>query len=442
MTISGLFEIGKRSLLAYQSAINTTSQNIANVGNENYSRRRVEIAGLSNGMPIEDAIRLRQRFAEQQYWQESQQLGRYDTLGSMLGQIENVFAEDTEAGLSNVLNQFWNAWNDLANNPESESSRTIVKDKAIVLTDRMRNMYSDLNDLQQQVLPQIGTQISDINQKLTELGRINNQLRSGQTSDLMDQRDKLVGELSEYLSLKVKEKATGEVTLYSEGLALVSEGHVNQLETTVVQENGHNKVQIRVKDMEKALSVSSGSLSAYVDIHNEYIPEYLDRLDTMARQLVESVNEIHITGENLSGTTGIDFFTSGITSAADFTVNQSIIDDPNLIATRLPGEGDGSGSIAQSVSNLRFQSITSEGTIANYYQSMLSGLGNGIQANEFLSDSQSLIVQQLQNQRDAVAGVSLDEEMTRMMQYEQAFQAAARIVTTVDEMMQTVLDMR
>jgi len=442
MTISGLFEMGKRSLLAYQSAINTTSTNIANVGNENYSRRRAEFTGLSNGMPWEDSVRLRQQFAEQQLWQENQQLGRYGSLDTMLTQIEDIFAEDTDAGLSNVLNQFWNAWNDLANDPESQTARTIVRDKAVVLTDRMRNLYSDLSDLQQQTIPEVESQISQINQKLTELSRINDQLRSGQSGDLLDQRDKLIDELSEFLNIKVKEKSTHEVTIYAEGLVLVSEGHVNQLEYDMVEQNGRNLVQLRVKNIDKALSATSGSLSGYLEVHNKHIPEYLSKLDEMAQQLVSNVNNIHTTGENLTGVTGINFFTPGISSAADFTVNQAVIDDPSLIATRLAGEGDGSGSIAQSISNLRFKTITSEGTVANFYQSMLSGLGNNIQENEFLYQSQNLIVNQLQNQRDAVTGVSLDEELTRMMQYEQAFQAAARIVTTVDEMMQTVLDMR
>lgn len=442
MTISGLFEIGKRSLLAYQSAINTTAGNISNVNNENYSRRKAEFGNVTNGVSWDESIRLRQQFAEQQLWQENQHLGRYDSLETMFSQVENIFAEDTEAGFSSVLNQFWNSWNDLANDPESQYARTLVRDKALILSDRFQRMHSDLKDMQQQIFPEVKSQVNEINQKLNQLSDLNQRLRQGKSDDLLDERDKVLGGLSQMLNIKIKEKDSGEVTVYAEGLILISDGVVNELTTEVTTENGQSKAQIKFKKMNKILPVKSGKLSSLLDMHNQFIPEYLQKLDELARNFAQSVNSLHLSGQNLTGTSNIYFFDSNITGAADFKVNEAIVQDPGLIATRAVGEGEGSGSMAQAISDLRFKNITSEGTAANFYQSMLSGIGNQVQETSFLYQSQRLIVQQLQNQRDAVTGVSLDEEMTRMMQFEQAYQAAARIVTTVDEMMQTVLNIK
>jgi flagellar hook-associated protein 1 FlgK len=137
----------------------------------------------------------------------------------------------------------------------------------------------------------------------------------------------------------------------------------------------------------------------------------------------------------------MDFCASDIKGMADFKVNQSIIDDPSLIATKHPGEAVGSGSVASAIADLQSSSIFNEGTAHEYYQSLLTQLGDKVQEADFNENSQKMIIDQLKNQRDAVTGVSMDEEMTQMVQYQQAYSAAAKMITTVDQMMNTVIQM-
>lgn len=447
MPISNIFEVGKRSLLAYQSAIQTTAGNISNSNNENYARRKADlsqmIAGFSSlGFSAEESIRMRQRFAEHQLWQENQDLNHYQTSNMLLSQIENIYAEDTESGITTLVTQFWNSWNDLANDPESDYARAIVKDKGLILTNAFSRMHRDLRQMQGQIRPEVDTRVTEVNQTLNQLSTINQKLRYEKSSDLLDKRDQLIKSLSDELNIKVREKDTGEVSIYVDGYLLVADATVNTLRTGIETVNGENQIKIYFGDSDKTVNMGSGKLQGLLNTHNQEIPDHLDRLDRLAVHLAESVNEIHVTGENLAGTTNISFFAASVSGAADFKMNDAILQDISLIATRLPAEAEGSGSIAQSISDLQYNKGMNGSTDLEYYHGMLTELGNKIQETGFLEQSQRLIVEQLQNQKEAVSGVSLDEEMTRLIQYEQAYQAAAKIINTVDEMVDTVLSLK
>ncbi|HHJ53452.1 MAG TPA: flagellar hook-associated protein FlgK [Caldithrix abyssi] len=448
MPISNIFEIGKRSLLAYQSAIQTTSGNVANANNENYSRRRADLqqslTGFASlGLSGDDVVRLRQRFAEQQLWQESQRLGEYESAGRLLRQIENVFAENTESGINNLLNQFWNAWDDLANDPESAFARNLLRDKARLLTSAFQRVHGDFRQLQSQIQPEVEAQIRDVNERTARLAEINSQLMYKKNDpDLMDERDRLIGELSETLDIKVKEKENGVVSIYTDGLLLVADNKSNDLRMEIETESGEDQIKIYLSDSSRAVHMGSGSLKALVEIHNEKIPDYLDQLDRLAVTIAQKVNEIHMAGENLDGTTNVPFFADDVTGAANFRVDDAVLDDPSLIATRLPGEGDGSGSIAQAISDLQSEKVIGGVTINDYYNGLISDVGSKIHEADFMEQSQQLVVQQIKNQKEAVTGVSLDEEMTKLVQFQQAYSAAAKIVTTVNAMVDTVLNMQ
>jgi len=447
MPVSSIFEIGKRSLLAYQSAIQTTSGNISNSNDENYARRRAELSQMIGGFSAlgfstEESTRLRQRFAENQLWQENQHLNQYQTNNMLLTQVENIFAEDTESGLSTLLTQFWNSWSDLANDPESDYARAIVKDKGVLVTNSFNRMHRDLREMQGQIRPEVDTRIEQINQTLDQLSGINQKLRYQSSPYLMDQRDQLIKDLSSEFDIRVKELDTGEVSIYVDGYVLVSDQTVNKLNSAVETINGENQIKIYLGDTDKEINVNSGTLQGLIHTHNNEITNSIDRLNELAVHLAESVNSLHITGENANGTTNINFFAGDVSSAADFRVNDAIVQDISLIATRLPGEEEGSGAIAQSISDLQFNKGLNGSTGLEFYHGMLTELGNKIQEAGFLEQSQALIVEQLQNQKDSVTGVSLDEEMTRLIQFEQAYQAAAKVINTVDEMVDTILSLR
>ncbi len=443
MTISRIFELGKRTLLSYQSAINTTAGNVSNANNEHYARRRVDLSRLTAaGMGWNMSERMRSQIAQQQLWSAQQDLGQYEASEMMLQQMENIFAENTEASLASVLNQFWNAWGDLANDPESEYARTIVKDKAVMLANTFKRQHAALNKIRQEMRPELHNDVDNINLKLNRLNQINKELRRKDSAALLDQRDQILGELSKIMDIKVKESDNGEVKVLTQGLVLISDNQVNELRITFREQDGQTRAQLLVDNLDRAITPQSGELSALMDVHNEQLPAYVDKLDQLAQHIAAQVNSLHKNGVNTDGSSGIPFFSEHINSAADLIVNPAIVDTPALIASRNPGEGEGSGSAAQAISDLQFRKFVSGNTAGNFLNAMYTQLGNSIEETTFARESQELIVQQLKNQKESVTGISLDEEMTRMVQYEQAYEAAARIVNTVDEMVETVLSLK
>jgi len=446
MSISRILEISKRSLLAYQSAIKTTTDNISNANNEFYKRRRVDFNQLNSGysvlgLNVDDTQRLRQRFAEYQIYSENQYYGKYQSTHRLLSQVEGLFDEGDDSGLSKVLNDFFSAWNDLAKDPESDYARNLVVNKGMVLADNFQRINGDLQNIKDQIKPELDLQLKNINQKLTLLQKINRQIRKQANPDLLDQRDKILDELSQKINMKFKEKENGEVNVYSDGVLLVSYDTLNELKLDETTQNGSGQLQIQLKNSGHVLDINNGEIAGLLEMNNSVLPGYKNKLDDLARGLAAAVNKIHREGENLDGVSGMDFFASDIKGMADFKVNQSIIDDPSLIATKHPGEAVGSGSVASAIADLQSSSIFNEGTAHEYYQSLLTQLGDKVQEADFNENSQKMIIDQLKNQRDAVTGVSMDEEMTQMVQYQQAYSAAAKMITTVDQMMNTVIQM-
>lgn len=446
MSISRILEISKRSLLAYQSAIRTTTDNISNANNEYYKRRRVNFNELNSGysvlgLNIDDTQRLRQRFAEYQIYSENQFFGKYQSTHRLLSQIEGIFDESSDSGLSKVLSDFYSAWNDLAQEPESDYARNLVVNKGMVLADNFQQINGDLENIKDQIKPEIKLQLKDINQKLHLLQKINRQIRMHANPDLLDQRDKILDELSKKIKLKIKEKDNGEVNIYADGILLVSYDTLNELKLNEVSKNGATQLQIGLKTSNHALQIDNGEIGGLLEMHNSTLPEFKNKLDKLARGLAAAVNKIHRQGENANGVGGLDFFASDIKGMADFKVNQAIVDDPSLVASKRPGEAIGSGSIANEINDLQSKSIFNEGTAHEYYQSFLTELGDKVQEADFNENSQKMIIDQLKNQRDTVTGVSMDEEMTQMVQYQQAYSAAAKMITTVDQMMTTVIRM-
>ena len=452
MSLSSLFEIGRRSLAGYQSAIDTTTGNIANANNEGYTRRRVDLSYLSSnqsgitsfgtGVNGTDLQRMRQRFAEYSLWRENNNLGKFEKTESLLKQIESVLGSEGDGSIQSVLNEFWSAWNDLANDPESTATRALVKNKGQLLTDTFNNAHNRMIQMQRELTPEINETVNTVNQISNQLLAINQQLKINQSPDLMDSRDQLITDLSKIINIEVKEKDNGEVSILFGGHILISENKANPLQAKFDATDNVHSVSLTFKDSNYEPEIQGGSLAGLMDVYNNNIPNYLNQLDTLAVNIVQGVNSVHSAGYNIAGTTGINFFDPNVSGASSFRMNNAVVNDPNLIASRSATEGIGANSIAESIFNLQNSTFVANETPSDFYTSLVTEIGTDISDAEFQRSSQELITQQLQNQRDEITGVSLDEEMTKLILYEQSYQAAAKIITTVDQMMDTVLSLR
>jgi flagellar hook-associated protein 1 FlgK len=270
---------------------------------------------------------------------------------------------------------------------------------------------------------------------------MNQELKTTNSPELMDQRDMLVKDLSKLINISVREQETGEISISTDGILLVSGSESNKLKAGFSGEGQDLRAQISFADMNYSPKISSGELGSLMENFNEFIPDYLQDLDTLAVSFAEKVNQVHSKGYNLDGITGINFFKAGVTGAADIQVDAALIADSSLIASRNGSDASGGNSIAMEMANLQYDRFVNGQSVNDFYNGLMSRIGNKVQETKFLHSSQQLVVTQLEAQKESISGVSLDEEMTRLMQYQQAYEAATKVVQTVDEMMQTVMNM-
>ncbi len=439
MAIDGIFETSKRALYNSMAQINNTSTNIANVDTEGYKRRQINTTQMLgyNTVDNEAINRMVNQFLENRLCAETSKKSQYENDETILTQIENLFAEPTDAALSNVMTEFWNAWNDLAADPENQTAREVVKDRSEQLTVTFHQLDSDLKRMQSELSSDISNNLEDINTLTRRIAQINAKLAYTESPDLLDQRDLLIEELSDLINVETRDSEDG-LLIFTDGQILVSGSNAREIEATVTSGEEHSRFVLKVEGT-NAIELESGKMNSLLNFYNEYIPEYMQALDSLAVAITEKVNAIHATGYNLNGVTGINFFESGVTGAANFMVNGAILNDSSLIAASAVAGSSGDGSIAQAIFDLQRGDNIGALTFDEYYNNLITKIGNQLEEASSLNESQSNVVLSLQNQRDSFSGVSLDEEMTRLIQYEQSYQAASKMLMTVQEMVDTLL---
>ena len=443
MSISNIFETSKRSLLNHQSAINTTAKNIANVYTDGYTRRTFDLSNLSLGFGnmSEDSIsRVKNQFLDNQIWYENQALGKESMSEMLMKQVETVFGEPDDSGLASIMTEFWNSWSGLANNPESDSARSLVRDKGILLSNTFNRLDQNLKNLQRQTGIELQQKVNEINQLVTQLGTVNKNIDTHRSDDLMDQRDVLLSELSSKIDIQITENDSGTVEVLSGGHILISQNYTNQLKINKTQNNnGLFHSDIKTIQGDNSIEVKSGELGGLLEFHNIHVSSYMNSMNESAVSLANEVNKVHVQGFNLTGLSGLNFFKNTISGAGDFSLSAEILSDSSLIATSSESDVNGDNTTAQAIAELQYDELINGRSVLDNYNSLIADVGNRVQEATFIRQNQGKIVQQLQIQKASITGVSLDEEMTQLIQFEQAYGAAARMISTVDELMQTIL---
>jgi flagellar hook-associated protein 1 FlgK len=446
VAITTVFDISKQALLNSQSAIDTTAKNITNINTEGYKRRRVETSNFlgmgntSSNLDQDDLCRIRNIFIDHRLLMEQENLSKYETSETLLNNVESIFGEPLDSGLGNILTEFWNSWNDLANNPESQTAKTVVKDKAVMLTNTFNRLYSDLQDLQQQIGFDINEKTNKVNQLLQQIDSLNQHLSAHSSADILDQRDAVTAELAKLIDIDIRENSNHEITISLDGQILISQSYSTKLVSTVSTENGFSSYEFRLENGQTPLNIDSGSLGALLEINNQNIPDYIDQLNTLATTLANRVNQLHSLGYNSNGENQVNFFEPNIQGAGDILVSADIVNNPSRIATAKSAGSSGDNTIALAIYNIQNEKLISGSTLSDFYNALVSTVGSQVNESSFMTTSQTKIVENLQNQQDAISGVSLDEELAALIEYENAYQAASRLIKTADNLIETLLE--
>ncbi len=471
-TFFGL-QIGSSALSANQTALDVTSNNISNMNTAGYSRQQVNLTEgtpytlpgigspmlgqLGTGVDLTSVTRIRNQYIDQNIWSSTSDQSAQNTLTTELTQAQNAFGEPSTSGLSAQLNNFFNAFSTLSANPQDMGLRTTLLDTAQSLTSQFHSVSNALTSLGPQINQQIGAKLGQVNQLASQIATLNGQieqsLASGQTpNDLMDQRGQMITQLSQLVGVQttnetnpVTGQTDGAININVGGFALVQGSGTNALPTTTSTHNGVFGVTTASGTF---VPVQSGQLYGLMKA-NSLITGYQNRLDTLASTLITQVNSIQSTGAGLDGSTGINFFNAppppGTGAAADITVNPQLISNPAQIAaatlpappaTPAPGNGDN----ATAMFNLANQTVLGSDTIGSYYNNTVAQVGSDTQTYQNLSNNTQQVLLQMQNQQSSISGVNMDEELTKMLQYQRSYEAAARVVDTADTFVSIVIN--
>lgn len=459
----GIFQsldIARRAIWASRLGMDVTSHNIANVNTPGYSRQRVNFRAapplqlpqgqLGLGVSTGDIERVRSRLVDSQFRQTAFSLGNATVKESLYTQLEAVIQEPSENSIGSLMTEFFSGFSSLAADPENTTIRDTIRQKATALVDTFHNKTEQLNSMKSSVSQEVTAAVDEINGMLEQIATLNGQISSaeagsGTANDLRDRRDMLLDRLSEYMKISYSETGQGSVNVSAEGISLVGGTRANKL--TVQTQSDGNRLKILVSGPTgNGRELRYGRLGGLLEMYNHVLPDIQEHLDTLAGTLATEVNRLHAAGKGLAqgdpptASSNINFFAGN--SAATLQVDPEIMDNLANIAASSDGT-PGNGDVATAIANMRNEKLFNgrTQTLDDYYTNMVHNLGVEIDRAQSTRNSQELMRDQLQNQREAASGVSLDEEMTNLIKYQRSFEAAAKVVKAVDDIMQTVINM-
>ncbi|MDD4665979.1 MAG: flagellar hook-associated protein FlgK [Clostridia bacterium] len=472
-TFTGL-NIGYSGLAAQQRALDITGHNVANANTQGYTRQEVIMQAtpalkvlkgyVGTGVDIAEIRRVKDQFLEIQMRTESKALGEWETKANLLNKLEVIFNEPSETSVRSVMDQFWEAWQVLAKNPESVAARTTVMQRGTALTSTFNHLDSQFSDLQADINKSLAVKANEINSFARQIGELNHQIikaeaNGGKANDLRDRRELLLEQLAKNINIDVTEDQLGAINVTIGGKFLVSRAIVSEVRFF---DDYADPTQAKLEWYDPLAGTSQGPVRAnggilkgYQEIRDAVIVEYQEKMSALAATIAEEVNTLHRAGYELNGETGRAFFTADDGSlqfnARNIRVNPEIIDDINRIAAAgdfnpdpaadpAVYQGDGKNALKMAQLKNKLTMTGGAATFGDFYRSAIGQLGiQGQEASQMVENKVSL-VEQLINRREAVSGVSLDEEMTNMIRFQHAYTASARILNVMDEMLDIIVN--
>ncbi len=451
MGLFSVLNVGASGLTAYQDALDVTSQNIANSGNSDYSRQTAVLStttpqsrdGLiwGTGVQVGDITRASDALTNQQLNSYTSKYSNSNNTNILLSQVQNLLNEPSDQGISELTTAFLNSWQQLSVTPNSVSLRQNVVQAAQSLSDQIQTVNQGLDSIQTNLKNTINSDVNSVNSDLQQIQSLNAQISNleavGQTpNDLLDTRDKVINDLSNLVNINVNYDSNNVANVSIGGVLAADQAHAVQFKSSI--QNG--QVVLTNQDGSATANLSGGKLYAETNVYNNKIPSYQNSLNTFVNNLMQSVNSLHSSGYTLDNPpqTGINFF-SGYSDGV-LTINSAIVNDPNKIAVSSDGTS-GNGDIALSLAGLSSAKQADGNTLLDQYSTLVSQIGTDVKGASDNASSYNLAVQQLTQQKSSISGVSIDEEMTNVIQYQKSYTASAKLITVADQMLQTLLDM-
>jgi flagellar hook-associated protein 1 len=451
-------EIGRRALQASQLGIAVAGQNIANVNTPGYNRQQVQLSATppngsnlkltGSGVTIDGVRSFRDRFIESRLQTETAITGRLIAQRDALAPVDSAFNESSGNGISSAMNSFFGAFRTLEANPTSLPLRTDAVEKGNALAAVFSTTRTRLDGIRRDADESLRSTVDQANNLAAQVADLNSKIRFAEASgssasELRDERDVDARSLSELTGARSVEDERGILTLsFPDGQPIVAGDRAIPLRAVSTPPDGFASLELNGS----AVAIADGKLRGLIDAIGE-IGNHITALDQMAAEITSRVNTLHTSGTDMDGAAGINFFavpTDGsLVTAVNFAVSSAIKANPRLIVASNLAASTGAGTVAGAIANLLSDPASHVGARAGSFNSIYSSIVEdaraGVARAENSLTTQQAILAQTNAQRESVSGVSLDEEAVSLLQYQRAYEAAARFLKIADEMTQTVL---
>ncbi len=462
MTVFSQFAIGRTAMRAFRLGMNLAGYNVANANSPGFSRRRLELGPLPTiavpggwagmGVDVVSVHRVRDPFLDFATRREMGRLGADTARAEILSAMEPMFGEVGTNELQGALTGFFDSVESLSVQPDDPAVRENVVAAGREVASTFHRLDSYLVETRRSANQQVSDKVERVNDILDRVAEINVELLGleaggDEASDLRDERDRLIDELSGLVAVRTVEADNGQLSVFLEetGDTLLAGELAHHLET-FQDSAGMHHVTVRRGGEQVDLTdrLRLGALGGYLEVRDDDVPRYRERLDTLAAEFAREVNAVHSAGYGLDGSTGRAFFVPdppGDHMASAIQVNAEIEEDPRRIAAADAADEPGNNVVALRLAALREEPVAGLGghSFAGYGAELMATIGRDTATVDANRQAGETIVDSLDLKRQQLSGVSLDEEAADLAKWQQSYQAAARYMQTVNRVTEMAL---
>ncbi|GIE80102.1 flagellar hook-associated protein 1 [Actinoplanes philippinensis] len=472
-TFSGL-NTALTSLYAQRRGLDVTGQNIANASTEGYTRQRVVMHAqnanlvpgiysttnaVGNGVTVSSVERLRNTALDQRSFTEHANSAYHNERAGGYTLIEDVFGEPSDTALQARLQDMWDGWNAIASNPDKQAPKSAMLEQSVTVASSLNDAAAQLDNQYKSTRAGLDTYVGEVNKAAESIAKLNHEIvlatQAGlQANELQDQRGQQMLKLSELIGATATDLPNGALSVYVGSSQLVSEFNTREIwvvpgSAEKLQDLPDIEVNLQWKDTGGKVA-ASGTMGAQMELLDKdgTLREISQRLDLVASTLASDVNAKHSAGYGVDGSHGIDMFvpyeaSDPTITARNIRVNSELLDNVDKVAVS-SGDPLGvgtttrvlNGSVADDLSELATSRTGADST----YQALIGDLGVASQSSIRRRDIQNAVTDQVDAARDAESGVNLDEEMTNLLTYQRGYEAASRVLTTIDSMLDQLIN--
>lgn len=456
--MAGLFDtltLGGNALLSQQSAAHLTSHNIANAGTKGYHRQEAQLVAQPPimGVRAEDPRRVVDALLARRIDTAAGDAASADARAQGLARMESLVGRLDDDGLSASLDRFFGSWRELSAAPHNHSVRSQVLASSEELASRVRYAANELGTVSADADRELVAVVGQANQLISRIAALNGSIHKAEATgtsahDLRDQRDLAARDLAGLMGTRVLEGADGHVAVQLDGVSVVEDHRARPLALEVDPTTGlHHVVAAGGARIQLDGRITMGTAAGLLQLRDVDVPAQLAALDQFAYDLATAVNGVHVAGVGLDGGTGRALFAppgAVAGAAAALGLDAAVVGQPDLVAAAqdaasLPGDQ----RQALAMVALESQALASGGTqtLSSALLSAQSAIGEASQGAAVAVERTAQSLLQLETLRESQSGVSIEEQMLALQRYQRAYQAAAKVISTVDDMLESLMNL-